>query len=341
MRTEITKIIKQGSSLRRRALLGGMAGLTAAFALGAPAASQAQETDWPTKPIRLVVPFPPGGSTDAVGRMLGNLLAERLGQSVIIENRGGASGTIGSNVVAKAEPDGYTLLLSGVGSNAIGYALYPQIAYQDSEFAHVSLLATGPNVLVVNPSFEAKTFKEFIDIVKANPGKYVAASSGSGSSGHLSMEMLKQVAGLDIVHAPYKGGAAAITAVMGDQVNALLLNQDNLLPHVEGGKLRALAVTSLERNPAYPDVPAIAEFYPGYSAESFFGLSAPAGTPEHIMEKLHRETVAAMNDPAIREKLEQVGFVVVANSPKEVSDFMTAEIRKWGDTVKKSGAKMD
>ncbi|HLV29510.1 MAG TPA: tripartite tricarboxylate transporter substrate binding protein [Burkholderiaceae bacterium] len=328
-------------ALRRRTGLAAMAVVTAVSAMALPTA-HAQETDWPNKPIRMVVPFPPGGSTDAVGRMLGNLLADRLGQSVVIENRGGASGTIGSNVVAKADPDGYTLLVSGVGSNAIGYSLYDNIAYQDAEFAHVSLLATGPNVLVVNPNFQAKTFEDFIRIVKENPGKFTYASSGSGSSGHLSMEMLKQVAGLDIVHAPYKGGAAAVTAVMGDQVQALVLNQDNLLPHVQAGKLRALAVTSLKRNPAYPDVPTVAESgYPGYSAESFFGLTAPAGTPPEVMEKLNRETVAAMNDPSIRSKLEEVGFVVVANRPEEFSRFIQDEIAKWGDTVKKSGAKMD
>lgn len=328
-------------ALRRRTGLAAMAVVTAVSAMALPTA-HAQETDWPNKPIRMVVPFPPGGSTDAVGRMLGNLLADRLGQSVVIENRGGASGTIGSNVVAKADPDGYTLLVSGVGSNAIGYSLYDNIAYQDAEFAHVSLLATGPNVLVVNPNFQAKNFEDFIRIVKENPGKFTYASSGSGSSGHLSMEMLKQVAGLDIVHAPYKGGAAAVTAVMGDQVQALVLNQDNLLPHVQAGKLRALAVTSLKRNPAYPDVPTVAESgYPGYSAESFFGLTAPAGTPPEVMEKLNRETVAAMNDPSIRSKLEEVGFVVVANRPEEFSRFIQDEIAKWGDTVKKSGAKMD
>lgn len=328
-------------ALRRRTGLAAIAVVTAVSAMALPTA-HAQETDWPNKPIRMVVPFPPGGSTDAVGRMLGNLLADRLGQSVVIENRGGASGTIGSNVVAKADPDGYTLLVSGVGSNAIGYSLYDNIAYQDAEFAHVSLLATGPNVLVVNPNFQAKNFEDFIRIVKENPGKFTYASSGSGSSGHLSMEMLKQVAGLDIVHAPYKGGAAAVTAVMGDQVQALVLNQDNLLPHVQAGKLRALAVTSLKRNPAYPDVPTVAESgYPGYSAESFFGLTAPAGTPPEVMEKLNRETVAAMNDPSIRSKLEEVGFVVVANRPEEFSRFIQDEIAKWGDTVKKSGAKMD
>lgn len=325
----------------RRALLGGMAAVAALSLLGASAPVLAAD-DWPSKPVRLIVPFPPGGSTDMVGRLLGNLLAERLGQSVVIENRGGASGTIGSNIAAKAAPDGYTLVLSGVGSHAIGYSLYPEMGYTDDDVAHISLLATGPNVLVVNPAFEAETFEDFLRVVKENPGKFVYASSGSGSSGHLSMELMKQMGDLDIVHAPYKGGAAATTAVMGDQVSALVLNQDNVLPHVRAGKLRALAVTSAERNPVYPDVPTVAESgFPGYSANSFFGLSAPAGTPPAIIDRLHRETVAALQDPDLRQKLEQVGFVVVGNSPDEFSQFMKDEITKWRETVERSGAKMD
>lgn len=194
-------------SFSRRALVGGLAAL-AALSMGgvmAPALAQAS-SDWPSKPIRLIVPFPPGGSTDMVGRLVANLLAERLGQSVVVENRGGASGTIGSNTAAKAEPDGYTLLLSGVGSHAIGYSLYPAIGYTDDDFAHISLLASGPNVLVVNPNFEAQTFEDFVRLAKENPGKFNYASSGSGSSGHLSTELLKQKSGMDIVHIPFKGG---------------------------------------------------------------------------------------------------------------------------------------
>lgn len=325
----------------RRAVLGSMAALAAFSMMGTSLPVMAAD-DWPSKPLRLIVPFPPGGSTDMVGRLVANLLAERLGQSVVVENRGGASGTIGSNIAAKAAPDGYTLVLSGVGSHAIGYSLYPQMGYTDDDIQHISLLATGPNVLVVNPDFEAQTFEDFLRVVKENPGKFVYASSGSGSSGHLSMELMKQMGGLDLVHAPYKGGAAATTAVMGDQVSALMLNQDNLLPHVQAGKLRALAVTSAERNPVYPDVPTVAESgFPGYAANSFFGLSAPAGTPAPIVERLHKETVAALNDPDLRQKLEQVGFVVVGNTPDEFSQFMKDEISKWAETVKKSGAKMD
>lgn len=333
--------IKMNTMLAKR-LLAGAGTLAVALSFAMPISASAQTADWPKGQINLVVPFPPGGSTDSIGRMLAHELGEQLQQNIIVENRGGASGIIGSNVVAKAKPDGYTLLLSGVGSNAIGYTMYEQIAYKDADFDHIALLATGPNVLVVNPKFEAKTFEEFIKLVKENPGKYVYASSGNGSSGHLSMEMLKQVAGLDIVHAPYKGGAAAITAVMGDQVAALMLNQDNLLPQVQADRLRALAVTSDKRNPAYPDVPTIAESgYDGFSAESFFGLSGPAGMDPEIVKKLNAETIKAMQKPEVRGKLEGWGFVVKDNTPEEFSEFVTNEIGKWGKVVKESGARMD
>ncbi|ANY15810.1 Bug family tripartite tricarboxylate transporter substrate binding protein [Bordetella pseudohinzii] len=324
-------------SIRRRRALAALIASVGLLA-GLPAAAAA----WPDKPLRLVVPFPPGGSTDAVGRLLAAELGKQLGQTVIVENKGGANGNIGSDAVAKAAPDGYTLLLSGVGSNAINYALYQSMPYQDKDFAHISLLATGPNVLVANPEFPGRTFAEFIQLAKASPGKYTHASSGNGSSGHLAMEMLKQAAGINLVHVPYKGGAAAITDTIGGRVSVLFLNQDNVLPQVQAGKLRALAVASVKRNPAYPDIPTIAESgYPGFAAESWFGLSAPAGTPPAVIERLHGATVKAMAEPALRDKLEKVGFVVVGNDPKAFSAFVGAEIDKWGKAAKASGARMD
>jgi tripartite-type tricarboxylate transporter receptor subunit TctC len=324
----------------RRRILSALA-LAVLGVAGMPAA-RAQAGEWPSRPIRLVVPFPPGGSTDAVGRLVAAELGKALNQTVIVENKGGANGNIGSDVVAKSAPDGYTLLLSGVGSNAINYALYKKMPYQNSDFEHISLLAKGPNVLVANPDFPARTFKEFIALAKANPGKYTNASSGNGSSGHLAMEMLKQAAGIDLVHVPYKGGAAAITDTIAGRVSVLFLNQDNVLPHVKAGKLRALAVASEKRNPAYPDTPTVAESgYPGFAAESWFGLSAPAHTPPAIIDRLSQATRSAMSDPALRQKLETVGFVVVGSSPKEFSDFVSAEIAKWGKAAKDSGAHMD
>ena len=311
-----------------------------AMAAALPLVASAQ--GWPAKPIKIVVPFPAGGSTDNVGRLLSVELGKLLNQTVIVENKGGANGNIGADQVAKSAPDGYTLLISGVGSNAINYSLYNQMPFSDKDFAHLSLLATGPNVLAAKPDFPAKTFKEFIVLAKANPGKYANASSGSGSSGHLAMEMVKQAAGIDVLHIPYKGGAAAITDVIGGQIPLLFINQDNALPQVQAGKLRALAVASLERNPAYPNVPTIAESgYPGFSAVSWFGLSAPAGTPAEILRKLNDATVKAMNMPDVKSRLQSVGFVVVAGSPAQFSEFVTTEIAKWGKAAKASGAKLD
>jgi len=330
-------------SPRRNFLRGSLLfAMLAAFTSALTFSSALHAQTWPSKPIKIIVPFPAGGSTDNVGRLLGVELGKLLNQIVIIENKGGANGNIGADQVAKSAPDGYTLLISGVGSNAINYSLYNKMPFSDKDFVHVSLLATGPNVLAANPDFPAKTFKEFIALAKANPGKYANASSGSGSSGHLAMEMVKQAAGIDVLHIPYKGGAAAITDVIGGQIPLLFINQDNALPQVQAGKLRALAVASLERNPAYPDTPTIAESgYPGFSAVSWFGLSAPAGTPKEIIQKLNDATVKAMNMPDVKSRLQSVGFVVVAGTPAQFTDFVTAEIVKWGKAAKASGAKLD
>ena len=297
---------------------------------------------WPAKTIKLVVPFPPGGSTDAIGRQLAQELTKSLGQPVIIENKGGANGNIGADFVAKAAPDGYTFLVSGVGSNAINYSLYRSMPFADKDFAHVSLLATGPNVLVVNPEFPAKTFAEFITLAKASPGKYSHASSGNGSSGHLAMKMLELASGISLVHVPYKGGGPAITDTIAGQVPILFINQDNALPQVQGGKLRALAVASLERNPVYPNVPTIAESgFPGFSAVSWFGLTAPAGTPKEVIQKLNEATTKAMNLPEMKQRLQAQGFVVVAGTPQQFTEFVQVEIAKWSKAAKVSGAQVD
>jgi tripartite-type tricarboxylate transporter receptor subunit TctC len=331
----------QNQPKARRRLIALAAATAGALAL-LPAASMAQADAWPARQLKLVVPFPAGGSTDSVGRLLAAELSKELGQTVVVENKGGANGNIGSDMVAKAEPDGYTLLLSGVGSNAISYAIYQNMPYRNSDFAHISLLATGPNVLVANNDFPGKTFADFVKLVRENPGKYTHASSGSGSSGHLAMEMLEQDAKIDLVHVPYKGGAAAITDMIGGRVSVMFLNQDTLLPQVTSGKLRALAVASVKRNPAYPDTPTVAESgYPGFSAESWFGLSAPAKTPPAVIQKLNQATVKALSSPEIRQKLESVGFVVVADDPKSFSAFVDNEIAMWGLAAMGSGAMMD
>ncbi|HAL40598.1 MAG TPA: ABC transporter substrate-binding protein [Polaromonas sp.] len=297
---------------------------------------------WPAKqPIRIVVPFPAGGSTDAAGRMLAAELTKSLGQTVVVENRGGANGNIGAENIARSAPDGYSLLISGVGSNAINYSLYGKMPYANKDFAHISLMTTGPNVLVANPNFPANNVEELIALARSKPGKLTHASSGNGSSGHLAMEMLKQVAGINLIHVPYKGGAPAITDTMAGHVDLLFINQDNALPQVRAGKLKILAVASLERNSAYPDTPTIAETIPGFSATSWFGLSAPAGTPPEIIARLQRETVKALAQPAVRQQLESLGFVVVGNTPQQFTEFVKREIEKWGQAVKVSGAHVD
>ena len=317
-------------------------GITLIATLSVVSAPLLHAQAWPTKTIKLVVPFPPGGSTDAIGRQLAQELTKSLGQPVIIENKGGANGNIGSDFVAKSAADGYTMLVSGVGSNAINYSLYRSMPFADKDFTHVSLLATGPNVLVVNPEFPGKTFAEFITLAKANPGKYAHASSGSGSSGHLAMKMLELAAGISLVHVPYKGGGPAITDTIAGQVPVLFINQDNALPQVQAGKLRALAVASLERNPAYPTVPTIAESgYSGFSAVSWFGLSAPAGTPKEVIQKLNEATAKAMNLPEMKQRLQAQGFVVVAGTQQQFAEFVLAEIAKWSIAAKVSGAQID
>lgn len=297
---------------------------------------------WPARPIKIIVPFPPGGSTDAIGRLLATELGKDLGQPVIVDNKGGANGNIGADNVAKSPADGYTLLLSGIGSNAINYAMYPSIAYSDAAFSHVALLATGPGILVVNQNFPAKSLQDLIRLSKENPGKYANASAGNGSSGHLAMELLKQSQGLTITHVPYKGNGPAITDVIGGQVPMMVLNNDVALPQVQGGKFRALAVTSKQRNPAYPGVPTVAESgVADFDVVSWFGLSAPAGTPPAIVARLAAASHKAMNAPKVRQYLEASGFVVGSGSSADFSRFVGAEVTRWKAVVQSSGASVD
>ncbi|NVO14877.1 MAG: tripartite tricarboxylate transporter substrate binding protein [Rhodoplanes sp.] len=314
-----------------------------ALAIGTVATPVAQaQTDYPSKTVSIVVPFPAGGSADLVARWLAPALQDKLKQTFIVENRAGANGSIGSAGVARAAADGYTLLISGIGSNAINYALYSKLPYADKDFQHVSLLITGPNVIAVNPESPARTLTDLIALAKAADGKFQAAHSGNGSSNHLGMTMLAKAAGFKVVHVPYKGGAPAITDVVGGHVPVITLNQDVLLPHVQAGKLRALAVLSLERNPAYPGVPTVAEHgFPGFSAVSWFGLSAPAGTPKAVIDKLAKACAEILADPALKQKLEANGFVVVGSTPQQASAFIKAEIEKWDGVVKTNGVTVD
>ena len=333
-------MVSRGDALNRRQVVGALALGMLGSSASLPALAQAA---YPTKAITLVVPFPPGGSTDTIGRLVAEALSRSLGQPVVVENRPGANGNIGSQAVARAPADGYTLLLSGVGSNAINHGLYARMPYDSRrDFTHITLLATGPNVLVANTDFAAKSLKEFVDLARASPDKYNYASSGNGSSGHLAMELLKQTADIKVAHVPYKGGSPALTDVIGGQVPVMFINQDVVLPHVKAGKLRVLGVAGAERNPAYPDVPTIAEQgYPGFSAVSWFGLSAPANLPKEILARLHAETVKALQTPALADRLTSNGFVVGANAPDAFAAFVGSEMDKWSKVAKAAGATVD
>ncbi|MNP93588.1 Tripartite tricarboxylate transporter family receptor [compost metagenome] len=324
----------------RRSLLAMAAALCAGLLTGGPAWAA---SDYPAgKPINLVVPFPAGGGTDFIGRLLAAELGKILQTTVVVENKGGANSNIGTAYVTQAKPDGYTLLLSGVGM-ATNQSLYSRLPYRLDQLDQVAILAYGVDVLVTSPAFPAKTYAEFVKMVKDEPGKYSYASSGNGTSGHLGMEMLKMRSQLDMMHVPYNGGSAAINDVLAGRVDTLFLNQDTVLPHVRAGKLRALAIGSAERNPVYPDTPTLAESgQPGFSSEYWFGLSAPAGLPDDVFQKLFEATRTAMQSPQIQEKLGTVGLVIPTLTDRnQYANLVNREVEKWGEVVRASGARID
>lgn len=326
----------------RRLALTGIAGALIAPALLAQ--TSPTPTDYPSKPVKLVVPFPPGGTSDLMGRLIADELSKQLKQMVVVENRPGAGGAIGADQVAKAPADGYTLMLSGIGSNAIIHGFQsPKPGYTEADFVHISQLAAGPNVLVVHTDFPAKTFKEFLAWTRANPGKF-SYGQVPASSGHLTTEYLKQTAKVFMVGIPYKGGAPALNDVLARQIDGMFINQDSALPHVKAGKLRALAVTSPERNPLYPDVPTVAESgFPGFAAVSWTGLSAPKGTPAPIVEKLQGAMTRAFAAPEVRARLETLGFVVLAaqSTSADYTRFVQKEGERWAHVIRTGGLKPD
>ena len=300
-------------------------------------------TAYPTKPIKIVVPFPPGGATDILARAIGFELQKTWGQSVVIENKPGAGGNTGADLVAKSPADGYTLIMATVGTHAINMSLYAKMPYDAvKDFEPIVLVAGVPNLLVVHPSVPAKSVKELTALAKAQPGKLNVASSGNGTSIHLAAELYKQMAGVDILHVPYKGSAPAVADLLGGQVQLMFDNMPVSLPHAKAGKLRALAVTSLKRSPALPDVPTMdVEGLKGFDATSWFGLLAPAGTPKDIIAKLNSASVAALATSEMRERLAAQGADPVGNTPEQFATFIKAEIEKWAKIVKASGARVD
>jgi tripartite-type tricarboxylate transporter receptor subunit TctC len=325
-------------SLVRRQL---MAALGAAACLAAvPLAAHAQ--GYPNKPVRLVVPYPPGGPTDIVARVVAQKLSEQTGQQFIIDNRPGAGGNTGAELVARSAPDGYTLVVATT-AHAINPSLFKSLGYKlTKDFAPVSLLTSGPLVIVANPDLPASNVTELIALAKARPGGLNFASSGNGQSTHLAAELFASMAGVKMTHIPYKGSAPALTDVMGGQAQLMFDTMLSAMPQVKGGKLKALAVTSAKRSAAAPDLPTVAESgLPGYEAIAWNGLLAPAGTPPEVVARLSAELKKALALPEVKDKFEAQGFAATWNTPEAFGSFMNAEVQKWAQVVKVSGATLD
>jgi tripartite-type tricarboxylate transporter receptor subunit TctC len=321
----------------------------AAIAFIVPSVAMAQ-ADYPSKPVKIIIPFPPGGTSDVLGRMMADALTKSMKQPFIVENIGGAGGVIGTDRGAKAAADGYTIIQTGVGQNAVAHGLDPNLKYDsNTDFIHLSQVNSGPNVLVVHPDTPFKTLKDLIDYGKANPGKLNYGYTHA-ASGHMAMELLKQTASdckgaanckpLFMVGIPYRGGGPMMTDILGGTIPMMFINQDVALQHVKAGKLRALAVSSAQRNPLYPDVPTVSESgYPGFSALSWSGLSVPKGTPKPIVDKLEAEMVKALQSPEVKQRLESTGFVLPPLGSAAYTAFVKSEKDRWTKVIKTAGIK--
>ena len=314
----------------------------AAGAAALPATSRiARAQAYPSRPVRIVVPFAAGGSTDIIARLIGQWLSERLGQQFVIENRPGAGSNVGTEVVVNAPPDGYTLLLVGA-SSAINATLYDKLNFNFlRDITPVSGINSVPFIMAVHPSFPAKTVSEFIAYARANPGKVNMASGGNGTAGHLSGELFKMMAGINMVHVPYRGEGPALTGMLGGHVQAMFGTMPASIEYVRSGKLRALAVTTATRLEALPDIPTVGEFVTGYEASGWQGLGAPKNTPADIVNKLNEEINARLADPKIKTRVTDMGGMVLAGSPTDFGKLIADETEKWGKVVKFSGAKPD
>jgi tripartite-type tricarboxylate transporter receptor subunit TctC len=296
---------------------------------------------FPSKPIRVVIPFVAGGSSDIVGRAIGSKFQELLGQPAVVENKPGANGAIAAEFVAKADPDGHTILVGSIGVFSINAALFKDLRYNPvRDFAPITLAVTTPNVLITKPGLAANSMKELVDYAKKNPGKLSYCSSGTGSSDHLTAELLNQVAGISAVHVPYKGGAACQTDIMGGQVDISFQNLGAVTNYIRGNRMKALAVTAKTRNPQLPNVPTTAEGgFPELVVTSWQAAAAPAKTPREIVARLNDSTVKALRAPDVRERMSQIGFDVVAGTPEEFGRFMKEELERWTEVVKRGGIK--
>lgn len=307
--------------------------LVAALALACSSFTQAQ--DYPNKPVKLIVPFPPGGGTDILARPIAQKLSEKWGQPVIVENRGGAGGNIGTKAAAEAAPDGYTLIFGVLGTHAVNQSLYANPGFDSTiDFAAITMVANTPNILVVHPSVPAKTMAELIAYAKANPSKLNYASPGNGSPSHLATEIFKSMAGIQITHVPYKGSGPAMADMLGGQTQVWIANAPVVLQHIESGKLRALATTSAKRPAVAAGIPTIAEAgLAGYEADTWYGVFAPAKTPQPILEQLNKDIVAVLNLPDIRQKFANEGAEIVADSSASFTQKLRADVAKWKKVI--------
>src|SRR5436309_9427083 len=302
-------------------------------------ATLAGAQQFPAKPLHLIVPFPPGGGNDTVARAIAQQISPELGQPVVIDNRPGAGGSVGAELAAKAAPDGYTLFLAGVGSHVVNPNLHKKLGYDPlKDFAPITLIASAPSVLVVNPSVPARTIAEFTAYARANPGKLNYASNGNGSAAQLAAAMYETMAGVRMVHVPYKGIAPAMTDLMSGEVQLMFGTVVALVPHIQAGKLRALAVTSRKRSALLPDLPTLAESgLPDYEAGSWYGILAPAGTPREVIERLHGAMVKALKQPDVAKRLAAEGAEVIGSTPEEFAAHIKSELARVGDVVRAAG----
>ena len=324
------------------ARLASLAGIALALSI-APPAVQGQTAPFPAKPVRLVVPFPPGGPLDVTGRAIAQKLGETWAQSVVVDNRPGAGGNIGADLVAKSPPDGYTVVMGALSTHAVNPSLYPSMPYDAvRDFAPITLVAVTPNVLVVNPALPVRSVQELVAYAKANPNKLSFGSGSNGSAGHLAGELFKVETGTDVVHVPYKGAAPAMQALLAGDTQFMFDNLASAMPQVKAGKLRALAVTTAKRTSLAPELPTMAEAgVPGFDIATWFGLLAPAGTPRDVIAKWNADVVRILDSAEMRERLRAQGAEPAPSSPAEFAAFIAAEQSKYARIVKASGAKVD
>jgi tripartite-type tricarboxylate transporter receptor subunit TctC len=329
---------------RRKARGSGFPFLLATFAsLLACAAGFATAQAYPSKPIRMVLPYPPGGGSDTIGRPLAQKLSESLGQQVVVENRGGANGNIGMEHAARAAPDGYTIVFALTAQLAVNPGLYGKVPYDPvKDFAPITLLGTGTYILVVHPSLPVKSLKQLIALAKAQPGKIAYSSSGNGSGGHLAAELMNSMAGIRMLHVPYKGGGPALMDLIAGQVQVLFSTQLASWPHIQSGRIRALAVSTAKRPASIPDLPTIAEAgLPGYDSGVWYGVLAPAGTPRDIIARLNGDIVRALSQPDYRGLLVNNGIDPIGSPPEQLGQYIKSELVKWAKVVKEAGVRVD